>query len=92
MRAREETIGVLYVDSQSLLTDFSDSNLRLFKALSCLLASAIEHSQLLRAKQDLVVAKQGGLEGCYGKDSGSVERPGSGADQATWRNCECSAP
>jgi sigma-B regulation protein RsbU (phosphoserine phosphatase) len=56
MRARDEVIGVLYVDSRRLLDQFSDSDLRLFRALSSLLASAIQHSRLLRAKQDLTVA------------------------------------
>jgi phosphoserine phosphatase RsbU/P len=64
LKVKDNTIGVLYVDSKASSREFTDSDLMLFKALSFQLAIAIENARLVnealeaeRLQQSLLLAR-----------------------------------
>ncbi len=48
LKVKERTIGVLYVDSKASAREFTESDLKLFKALSYQAAIAIENARLVK--------------------------------------------
>lgn len=57
LRRRDQTIGVLYVDSQAITSGFTPGDLTVFETLAALAVSAIERHDAERRRHDLESAR-----------------------------------